>query len=452
MRMISVIIPVFNGVKYIAECVDSVIAQSLKEIEIIIVDAGSTDGTLEILKNYENKDSRVKLLHSDKKSMGYQTNLGIQASVGEYIGFCEADDYLAPTMLEQLYKLAKSTELDFVKSDFDMFVGNRENRFFLNYRILGSAKRQLYGEIICPADYPDILYRDVNMWNGIYNRQFIQKHFIRLNETPKAAFQDMGFILQTFMSADKIMYVHEQANRYRRDNISSSVYDQKSLLFIVQEYEYISYILNQRNNVSRRIQTVIFKRFLGLFCGFYRQLPEWKDVTEETKSAVEKFRQLLKKFYGDLSYEERVYEDLNTSIDLELLLEDHDLFDGYERQIEKIRRRNIKTFFESVKKHKRTVIFGAGERGTSCYAFLRKNHYDNVICFCDNNSSLWHNNLMGLEILSPDEVAKDDVFFIIANVDYWKEIYSQLILLGIKSEAILRAIDIDPHNALEWNL
>ncbi len=452
MKKVSVVIPVFNGVKYIAECIDSVISQTLKEIEIIIVDAGSTDGTLEVLRDYERGDDRIKLLHSDKKSMGYQTNLGIQASSGEYVGFCEADDYVAPAMYERLYELAKGNILDFIKSDFDMFIGGRGDRLFLNYRILDSPKRKLYGEIIRPADHPDILYRDINMWNGIYNRRFIQANDIRLNETPKAAFQDVGFILQTFLLADRIMYVHEDANRYRRDNINSSAYDQRSLLFIVQEYEYMYQFLTERRLADKRIQTVIFSRFLSLFCGFYRRLPEWEEATEETKAGVEKFKRILKRFYKDLSYEELAYGNLNASIELALLLDDHDIFDSYEREMEKIRKKNTSVFFKYVKKYKKAVIFGAGERGTSCYGLLKKNDYEGVICFCDNDSSLWHKNIMGLEIMPPDGVLKDDVLFIVANVNYWKEIYDQLIAMGIKLQNICRAIEIDPHNALEFSL
>lgn len=91
MIKVSVIVPVLNGISYINECMDSLISQTLKEMEILVIDAGSTDGTLEILEEYVQKDSRVRLLHSDQKSMGHQTNMGIQAASGEYIGFCKAD-------------------------------------------------------------------------------------------------------------------------------------------------------------------------------------------------------------------------------------------------------------------------------------------------------------------------------------------------------------------------
>ena len=113
---ISIIMPSLNVEPYIVECVDSVINQTLKDIEIIFVDAQSTDGTLEILKDYESKDSRVKLLISDKKSYGHQMNLGIVNATGQYIGIVETDDYVSPEMFYELYNLSNNGEYDIVKS------------------------------------------------------------------------------------------------------------------------------------------------------------------------------------------------------------------------------------------------------------------------------------------------------------------------------------------------
>ena len=94
MAEISIIIPVLNGAAYIRECLDSITEQTFSDIEIIPVDGGSTDGTVEIIEEYVTKDTRIKLLHSKKRSMGYQYNLGISAAKGRYIGFCESDDYV----------------------------------------------------------------------------------------------------------------------------------------------------------------------------------------------------------------------------------------------------------------------------------------------------------------------------------------------------------------------
>ena len=118
----SVILPSLNVVNYIEECLDSVTGQTLEELEILCIDAGSTDGTLEILQKYADKDKRIRLIHSDKKSYGYQINLGIDQASGEYMGIVETDDYIEPKMYEELYQTASEENLDYVKAGFDVFV------------------------------------------------------------------------------------------------------------------------------------------------------------------------------------------------------------------------------------------------------------------------------------------------------------------------------------------
>ena len=90
----SVILPSLNVVNYIEECLDSVTGQTLEELEILCIDAGSTDGTLEILQKYADKDKRIRLIHSDKKSYGYQINLGIDQASGEYMGIVQTFFYV----------------------------------------------------------------------------------------------------------------------------------------------------------------------------------------------------------------------------------------------------------------------------------------------------------------------------------------------------------------------
>ena len=89
--MISVVIPVLNGEKYIRPCLESVLSQNIKDIEVIVVDGGSNDGTLQIIKNFIEKDLRIRLLQSSKKSYGAQMNLGISNVKGEYFAILEAD-------------------------------------------------------------------------------------------------------------------------------------------------------------------------------------------------------------------------------------------------------------------------------------------------------------------------------------------------------------------------
>ena len=116
MPKVSVIMPCLNMEKYIRQCLNSVVCQTLKEIEIIIVDAGSKDGTLEILREYAREDARIQVLHSDKKSYGYQMNRGIAMASGEYIGIVETDDFIEPDMMAVLYGKAVETGADYVKA------------------------------------------------------------------------------------------------------------------------------------------------------------------------------------------------------------------------------------------------------------------------------------------------------------------------------------------------
>ena len=136
MPRISVIMPSLNVAFYIRECMDSVIGQTLTDLEILCVDAGSTDGTWEILEEYAEKDSRIRLIRSERKSYGYQMNLGLEEASGEYIGIVETDDFVLPEMYEELYACAKSQNADFVKSDFDVFTTFSDGeRLFLRYSL-----------------------------------------------------------------------------------------------------------------------------------------------------------------------------------------------------------------------------------------------------------------------------------------------------------------------------
>ena len=85
------------------ECLESVTGQTLKEIEILCIDAGSTDGTLQIIERYVSEDPRIRLVESDKKSYGYQVNMGIREARGQYIGIVEPDDYIDKAMYQNLY-------------------------------------------------------------------------------------------------------------------------------------------------------------------------------------------------------------------------------------------------------------------------------------------------------------------------------------------------------------
>lgn len=237
MPKVSVVIPVCNVEKYLRECIDSALHQTLKDIEIICVDDGSTDGSPAILDEYAAADPRVKVIHKPNAGYGQTMNVGMKAATGEFIAILESDDCIRPDMYEVLYRAAQKHKLDFVKSDHEVFVGEPEERTF-TYMPIGRDKSQ-YGRVINPYLELDIFNARMQTWSGLYRKSFLEENHIRHNETPGASYQDNGFWFLTFLYAKRIMLVNRAFYCLRRDNPNSSVHNKGKVFCIFEEYKYI---------------------------------------------------------------------------------------------------------------------------------------------------------------------------------------------------------------------
>ena len=227
MSLVSIIMPSLNVVSYIDKCLQSAINQTLKDIEVICIDAGSTDGTREVIEKYALTDKRIRLIDSNVKSYGYQVNLGINKAIGDYIGILETDDYVDCEMYERLYNAAKKADADYVRADYDEI-------FVVNGKTISNEKHiftdwQKYNVVMRACDIPEVFAQDINIWSGIYSRKFLNSYDIRLNETSGAAFQDIGFKLLTLSYAKKIMYINYSGYRYRMEREGCSSYNNKYL-------------------------------------------------------------------------------------------------------------------------------------------------------------------------------------------------------------------------------
>lgn len=246
---VSVIMPSLNVASYIRECVESVINQTLKELEILCVDAGSTDGTLEVLEEYAAKDGRIRIIRSNKKSYGYQVNLGIDAATGEYIGIVETDDYILPDMYKDLYEIAYRESADICKADFQRFWGEGDNRVI---RCASCARENLYNKILNVRDNPDIMRCSTFNQIGIYSLPFLRNKNVRLNESPGASYQDNGFWFQVIIQAERVYYVNKAYYMLRRDNPNSSVNSKTKVFCMCEEYDFIRSFLHQHPELEAR--------------------------------------------------------------------------------------------------------------------------------------------------------------------------------------------------------
>lgn len=256
---VSVIMPFLNSITYLKECMDSVVNQTLKEIEIICVDAGSTDGTLEMLQEYAKNDKRITILNSPMKSYGYQVNLGLRSAKGKYFSIVESDDCIKENMYEILYSIGDKYECDVIKADFYIFVC-RNGKKCLTYRPLTNIS-ELYNRIINPKEDLRIFRAYGINPPGIYSLNLIKKNHIKLNESPGASYQDNGLWFQIFSFAKSVYLYNDAFYMVRRDNPNSSVKNPAKVYCICDEYDYI------RTFLSRHPE---FEKVLAPICAYFR--------------------------------------------------------------------------------------------------------------------------------------------------------------------------------------
>ena len=290
---VSIVIPVYNVETFLRECLNSVISQTMKELEIICVDDGSTDHSLSILKEYQEKDSRIKVISKPNSGYGNTMNVGTDAATGEYVGIVESDDYVKDNMFETLYKTAKQYNADIVKSDHYTFsTKNGKQKTELHYTC---SKHEYYNRVLSAADCEDIYDFVMMNWTGIYRTKFLRQNHIRYNETPGASFQDNGYWFQTITMAERIVFISEAFYFYRQDNPNSSINNKKKIYCICDEFSYIKDFLKKHpEEYEKHILTYIKKKFFNYRHSYNRISEEYKMefLRREQKEYIEELKEL----------------------------------------------------------------------------------------------------------------------------------------------------------------
>ena len=201
--MISVIVPVYNVVDYLPRCLDSIVGQTYRDLEIILVDDGSTDSSGKICDEYAMKDSRITVIHQKNKGLAEARNSGLINARGEYISFIDSDDYIDPEMLEVLYDLIqrKSASLSMVMFRY-VYDTTAEQHAHVDYDEIPSVvfdrDEMMQGMFHFLADYQESLFHVV--WNKLYRRDLICG--LRFNESGT---EDMEFNNRVFLRAERMV-------------------------------------------------------------------------------------------------------------------------------------------------------------------------------------------------------------------------------------------------------
>ena len=222
MPKVSVIIPFNNVENYIKECLGSVLNQTLTDIEVICVDDASDDGTLNIVKEFASKDSRIRLIElSERKGQGYARNRAIEIATGDYIGFVDSDDFVKPEMFELLYEKALENDNDIVMcqvSEYDDVTGQ-----YIQSDYYSLAPLYSFGDRIFSAEDTKQVILDINvaLWNKIYRRSYLAEIGEKFPEG--FIYEDLPFFFGTYLPAKKVQIVWKDLYAYRVNRKNSTM-------------------------------------------------------------------------------------------------------------------------------------------------------------------------------------------------------------------------------------
>lgn len=213
MCKVSVVIPVYNAELYLRECLNSILKQSLNDIEIICIDDGSTDNSVSILKEFAKLDNRIKVCRQSNKGAGAARNIGIQNATGEYFSFLDADDLYEGDMLEKAYYKSIQYDADMCIFNGDYFSeeGFKKKRHWLDKRYINDYE-------LFDVDKKNLLLcTNAAAWNKLFKREFVEQYDLKFQEISWA--NDMCFTYTALSLADKITSINDSLIHYRvRDN------------------------------------------------------------------------------------------------------------------------------------------------------------------------------------------------------------------------------------------
>lgn len=391
---VSVIIPVYNEEKYLDQCLLSVCNQTLKEIEIICIDDGSTDNSLEILERFEKQDSRCKLLKQHNQYAGVARNLGIQNANGKYLCFLDADDFFAPELLEKMYCAAEQHCSEIVICNAKYFNdktgkvterdSSKENQFL-------PLQRESFNRM----DISEGLFQITNgwAWDKLFLKEFIQKEHLQFADSRTA--NDGYFVYMALALADKITKLDECLVTQRINNSNSLANTRnKSWQCGFDMLDDIRRGLSEKGNY-----TLLERSFLNFSLKYivwsYNSMTQWEgkeriyNFVHEKGKAFSILEHPAEYYYYPAEYD--FFREMNENSFESYVLgvldqKDTDLKQLLEKQAQLVETINAKKWlfpFSQVKQGAKIVLYGAGKVGQDYYQQIMDSQYCQVVLWMD---------------------------------------------------------------------
>ena len=275
-KLLSIIVPVYNTEKYLKECIESILDQTYKDFELILVNDGSKDNSGMICREYMQKDARVKYVYKENEGACYARRDGVLAAKGEYVGFVDSDDWIESDMYEELLVVAKKWQADIVTSGFIYDDNNCSETDFVREGVYESAtlnelhKKMIFDE---KANTGGVL---VSVWNKIYKKDLILPYLEKMEENIQL-WEDIGYVYPPFVDAKRIVITHKCYYHYRQNPESTTHKLDK------EELKKTLYSLKKANvnykKFSEEIQLGFYRKYAQII---YRYL--WKCCTKKNNN------------------------------------------------------------------------------------------------------------------------------------------------------------------------
>lgn len=433
MNKVTVIMPCLNVVQYFKECIESVVNQTIfKELEVLIVDAGSTDGTQEMAMFYATKYPNIQLMISEKKSYGYQVNLGIKEASSKYVAILETDDYVREDMYELLYNVAEEKSVDYVKADYDMFY-ICQNKNVIHKKMVISKIKSDYNNILDMTKNKYMHVHDFSVWKGIYHREFLINNKIYFNESPGAAYQDIGFGQILHSHAKRALYLPDSLYRYRVGREQSSVNSGKGIIYNRNEFERLLHLQDEYELFMPGVYEAMLSAFIGEF-GLLDAptAASDKNILDCAHWIVDHVEEAIRS--GIIS-EEMIRQDLGEDKLLQFRRIQKDIPGEMEKHV-RMKRVQRRQWTELSYIEDPIYIFGAGNYGMNALRLLDSCGVQ-ITGFLDNGADE-KKQIAGYDVILPtNRIVGENVRVIIANKFHADEIRKQLVDMGVDEANIL---------------
>lgn len=279
MPKVSLIIPVYNVQDYIEKCLDSVVNQTIDDMEIIIVNDGSKDQSKQKLKKYLEKYPKIKYLEKENGGLSDARNYGLKFATGEYVAFLDSDDYVEKNTYEEMYNLAKKEKSDMVECDF---IWEYPNKIREDIGSLYSSKKEMIEKARVVA------------WNKLIKREIIEK--INLQFPVGLRYEDVEFFYKIVPYINKVSFVKKCLIHYvqRGDSIANTQNIRTKEIFKVLDNVITYYKENNLYNEYEQELEYIYVRFL--LCSSLKRMCKIEDKKQRNQAVQETWKNINTKF------------------------------------------------------------------------------------------------------------------------------------------------------------